>query len=220
MLVLVVFLRRNVVARNTVLLIASYYFYGVWDWRFLGLLIISTVIDYGVGRFLGELPTGNLATHQRLRNRKRVLIVSLAANLLFLGFFKYFGFFVDNAARLIEAIGFEASIPVLHIVLPVGLSFYTFQSMAYTTLVYRGELPPERSLLNFAVYVAFFPQLVAGPIERPTNILPQVQNKTSVRREDLYYGFYLICCGLFKKVVVAENAAQVADMVFGADNPA
>lgn len=218
-LLLATLLRARVVARNVMLLAASYYFYGIWDWRFLGLLMLSTVIDWGVGRALGPKPVGDAATAAELQRRRVLLIVSCVVNLSILGFFKYYGFFASSVVEGLRHLGVEAHPTLLHVVLPVGISFYTFQSMSYTIDVYRGDLPPEKSLLNFALYVAFFPQLVAGPIERATTLVPQVQTQRRARREDLYYGFYLICWGLFKKVVIADNAAPIADMVFAAKDP-
>ncbi len=210
-------LRHRVPARNAMLLGASYLFYGEWDWRFLGLLIASTLIDYSIGRLLGPVPAEDDGGPQR-RRRKRLVAMSCLVNLGILGFFKYFDFFVGSTARVLDALGLHPSFPMLHVILPVGISFYTFQSMSYTIDVYRGRVPPERSLLNFAVFVAFFPQLVAGPIERSTSRLPQISTERHVRREDLYCGFHTICWGLFKKVVLADNAALIADKVFEANH--
>jgi len=212
-------LRRWVKPRNAFLLAASYYFYGSWDWRFLSLLLISTLVDWGVGLWLGAAPRERPPGDREWRRRKRVLAISVVMNLVFLGFFKYFDFFVSSAADSLRALGFDANIPLLHVVLPVGISFYTFQSMSYTIDVYRGDLPPERSLLNFALYVAFFPQLVAGPIERATHLIRQVDSVRPVRLHDFYWGVYMIGWGLFKKVVLADNVAPIADKVFGAPDP-
>src|SRR5680860_358515 len=156
--------------RNVVLLVASYIFYGLWDWRFLGLLALSTAIDFTVALRLSAAP-GELA-----RRRKALLCISLAANLGILGFFKYFGFFVDSLASLGDSVGVNLSGPVIDVILPVGISFYTFQTMSYTIDVYRGRIEPARSLLDFATYVAYFPQLVAGPIERAHHLLPRIQS--------------------------------------------
>ncbi|NOX59834.1 MAG: hypothetical protein GXP29_13395 [Planctomycetes bacterium] len=151
-------------AQNVLLLVASYFFYGCWDWRFLSLIVISTVVDFVVAKRIEETDDD--------RRKRRFLLVSVCTNLGILGFFKYFNFFVDSAAAVLTSFGLQANLPTLHIILPVGISFYTFQTMAYTIDIYRGKLRAVRDPLNFAVYVCFFPQLVAGPIERPEN-LPQ-----------------------------------------------
>src|SRR5918994_6552394 len=140
--------------QNRMLLVASYVFYGVWDYRFLSLLMVSTFIDYWMARLMDA--TSDQAV------RKRWLMVSIVVNLTILGFFKYFNFFADSAAGLLATFGMEASPFTLNIVLPVGISFYTFQSLAYTVDVYRRQVEPCRSLSNFALYVSYFPQLVAG----------------------------------------------------------
>ena len=190
--------------QNGLLLAASYFFYGWWDWRFLSLLLVSTGIDYAVG----------LAIARRPARKRGWLLLSLAANLGLLGFFKYFNFFVDSAAVLLAGLGFEPHLPVLRIVLPVGISFYTFQTMSYTIDVYRGQLAPARSLLDFALYVSFFPQLVAGPIERATHLLPQFSQPRIVTRPMIESGCFLILLGLFRKVVVADGVAPLANAVF------
>jgi len=158
-------IHRNIVARNLWTLAASYFFYGSWDWRFLFLLMFSTAVDFSVG----------LAIHRTTepRKRKRLLAISVITNIGILGTFKYFGFFVDSFIDLLALLGIEGQRPTLNIILPVGLSFYTFQSLSYAIEIYRGNLKPTSSLLNLATYVAFFPQLVAGPIERPGRLLPR-----------------------------------------------
>lgn len=195
--------RRN---QNLLLVLASYYFYGCWDWRFLGLIALSTLIDYGLG----------LAIHaaQSDVNRKRLVTLSIVWNLSFLGFFKYFGFFSTELAHLLTTIGLPDFIPTFSLVLPVGISFYTFQSMSYTIDVSRRELPACRSLLDFAAFVSFFPQLVAGPIQRANKFLPQFQNPRHVTPDLFKQGLYLIASGLFRKVVIADNMAPIADAVF------
>jgi alginate O-acetyltransferase complex protein AlgI len=203
-------LRNRVRSRNWFILAASYYFYGCWDWRFLGLMCLSTLVDYGVGRALEHVGEASQA------RRRRILLISLAFNLGILGFFKYFNFFIDSTTALLAGLGWHVSPPLLNIVLPVGISFYTFQALSYTIEVYRRRIPCERSLLNFAVYVAIFPQLVAGPIERAAHLLPQVREPSRVSWAGIQTGVYLAALGLFKKVVVADNVAQVADGVFGA----
>ena len=203
-LVLAAYYALNLRGQNVLLLVASYFFYGWWDWRFLSLLLISTVVDYAVGLAIARQPA-----------RKRGwLMLSMTANLGLLGFFKYFNFFVDSAAALLMAMGFEPHLPVLRIILPVGISFYTFQTMSYTIDVYRGQLAPARNLLDFALYVSFFPQLVAGPIERATHLLPQFSRPRVVTRPMIESGCFLILLGLFRKVVVADGVAPLANAVF------
>ena len=153
-------------AQNRLLLLASYVFYAAWDWRFLGLIVLSTVIDYTVGLALER-------SHAP-RRRRWLVSASIAANLSILGAFKYAGFFADSLRELAGLAGLELSRVSLDVVLPVGISFYTFQTLSYTIDIYRGRLQPTRHFLDFALFVAFFPQLVAGPIERATNLLPQI----------------------------------------------
>ena len=208
-LALVLILHRALPHRgqNRVLLVASYVFYGYWDWRFLALIWASTIIDFVVAQRISgaELP----------KVRKRWLKVSLIANLGFLGFFKYFNFFADSFASMLRSFGVEASNVDLNIVLPVGISFYTFQTLSYTIDVYRGHTKVVRNLEDFALYVAFFPQLVAGPIERSSQLLPQIQNpRKRVGESDFAEGLCLIISGLFKKVVIADSMATYANAIF------
>ncbi|MEM9652844.1 MAG: MBOAT family protein [Actinomycetota bacterium] len=195
-------------AQNRLLLAASYFFYGWWDWRFLGLLVFSTVVDYLVGRRMEAADDGP--------GRQRLLAVSIVANLGVLGLFKYFGFFADSLDQALEGVGLSPLAPTVSIVLPVGISFYTFQSMSYTIDVYRRRLAPIDDLLDFALYVSFFPQLVAGPIERATRLLPQI---TGTRRipdgGSVAGGLLLILVGLVKKVVIADMAADLVTTTFG-----
>lgn len=193
--------------QNVILLLASYVFYGFWDWRFLALLWISTITDFLVGRALGS--TDQAGT------RKRLLLVSMVVNLGILGFFKYFGFFAESFAEMANAVGWSVDAPTLSIVLPVGISFYTFQTMSYTIDIYREELKPTSDWLSFAVFVAFFPQLVAGPIERARRLLPQFENeRPPVGRDQIGSGLMLILIGLFKKVVIADALAPVVQSAF------
>ncbi len=203
---LVGILRNRIRGRNLLLVCASYYFYGCWDWRFLFLLLISTIVDYACGLLLD--------TAQTSRSRRLILTVSLLTNLGILGFFKYYNFFIDSAMEGLRSLGFSPHAYTLAVILPVGISFYTFQTLGYTIDRYRGVLPPERSFLAFALYVSFFPQLVAGPIERAAQLLPQFGRPSIITWDRVYTGFYLICWGLFKKVVLADNVADVADAVF------
>lgn len=195
--------------QNLLLLAASYFFYACWDWRFLSLILLSTFIDFVVARRIerSDVPW-----------QRRVLLgISLAINLGLLAFFKYFGFFVESFSELLTSAGFKVNPVTLHVVLPVGISFYTFQTLSYTIDVYRRKLPTEKSLLRFAVYVAFFPQLVAGPIERASSFLPQIGRPRTIDRDRILSGIWLIFFGLFQKVFVADNLAPYVDSVFAPD---
>jgi len=192
--------------QNRMLLAASYVFYAAWDYRFLSLLLFSTGIDYIVGLKLGA------STDQP--TRRRWLVLSVATQLSLLGFFKYFGFFVDSAGAALGALGVAVEPLRLHIVLPVGISFYTFQTLSYTVDIYRGTLAPTRSLRDFALFVAYFPQLVAGPIERASHLLPQIVRPRRITLRHLHEGAWLITWGLFKKAVIANNLAIVVDRTF------
>jgi len=192
--------------QNMLLVVASYVFYGWWDWRFLSLLAISTVVDFTCGRLLHEAESPRL--------RKLYLRISLATNLGILGFFKYFNFFIDSVAAGLSAVGLEANLPLLEVVLPVGISFYTFQTMAYTIDIYRHKETPTGSFLDFALYVAYFPQLVAGPIERSTHLLPQIREPRSTSPRQLQTGLELIVMGYAKKVLIADSVAPYVNQVF------
>lgn len=194
--------------QNVLLLVSSYFFYGWWDWRFLSLIFVSTLVDYWAGLAIA-------GAGDDTRRRKMALWVSLIANLGILGFFKYFNFFADNLVVLLQSIGISAPVRHLDIILPVGISFYTFQTMSYTLDIYRRQLRPTRSFVDFAAFVSFFPQLVAGPIERAAKLLPQIQNPRTITRADLESGAWLVFWGLFKKCVVADNLAGLVDGVFG-----
>lgn len=202
-------LRRHVTARNSFLLLSSYVFYAAWDVRFLGLIVLSTLTDYLVARAL-DRPRGR---------RKLLLSISIALNLGLLVTFKYLGFFSESLQGLAGSLGWHLDTPTVELLLPVGISFYTFQTLGYTIDVYRRQVPAERSLLTFALFVAFFPQLVAGPIERARRLLPQLNAVRPFDRDQLYRGFFLIWWGLFKKVVIADNVARVVDVVFGSGAP-
>jgi D-alanyl-lipoteichoic acid acyltransferase DltB (MBOAT superfamily) len=199
--------------RNASLLVASYVFYAAWDWRFLALILVSTAVDYGCALAIERAGT------TAARRRRALLGVSLAVNLGLLGFFKYADFFVESAASLLRALGLAAHPASLHVILPVGISFYTFQALSYTIDVYRGRIPAERDPLRYATYVAFFPQLVAGPIERGSTLLPQFARRTRIAGSDLRVGLHLAGWGLFKKVVIADNAAHVSDAAFALPDP-
>ncbi|MEL6351076.1 MAG: MBOAT family protein, partial [Cyanobacteria bacterium J06627_28] len=152
--------------QNRLLLGASYYFYGAWDWRFLGLIGLSTLVDFWIGK--------SMHASDNEPFRKRLLIGSLLVNLGLLGFFKYFGFFTDSLMAALSSLGLQADWPIVNVLLPVGISFYTFQTLSYTIDIYRKKLTPVENLPDFALFVSFFPQLVAGPIERASHFLPQV----------------------------------------------
>ena len=192
--------------QNVLLLLGSYFFYACWDWRFLGLLLLSTSTDWLLGNAISRETTS--------RGARKWVATSVTVNLVFLGFFKYFNFFVDSAAALLARLGFEASFFHLHIVLPVGISFYTFQSISYIVDVYRKEVEPARDPSDFALFVAFFPHMVAGPIMHSRDLLPQMQRPRSPRWEEAMSGFNLAMWGLFKKVVIADNLAVIANLVF------
>lgn len=191
--------------RNVFLLAASYIFYGFWSPPFVILIVISTLVDF----FLAKA----IAAQNDLRKRKWLLAVSVIVNLGILGFFKYFNFFIDSALMILPPDSFAA--PALEVILPVGISFYTFQSMSYSIDVYRGKIKPSDSLLDFALYVAFFPQLVAGPIERAANMLPQFSTEPRIEEDRTLDGLALCLRGYFKKVVVADNVAPLANFIFG-----
>ena len=193
--------------QNIILLAASYIFYAAWDWRFLGLIIGSTVIDFIVGQTVAR------ATSER--RRKAALAVSVCANLGLLGFFKYFNFFIESAGTLLESVGLGANESTLNIVLPVGISFYTFQTMSYTIDIYRRKLEPTRDVLDFALFVAFFPQLVAGPIERARHLLPILQAKRVMSMPMVRRGLFLILLGLMKKVAIADGLSPSVNAIFG-----
>ncbi len=193
-------------AQNALLLLASYLFYGAWDWRFLGLLWFSTVADYTLALLIDRARSARL--------RKRLLVVSLVLNLGVLGFFKYFGFFFHELVELAARLGWETGLEPLRILLPVGISFYTFQTIAYVVDVYRGEIKPERDLLNFSLFVVFFPQLVAGPIERARHLLPQMRNRRTFNWDKITQGGWLIAWGYFQKIAIADNMAAWVEPVF------
>lgn len=196
--------------QNRLLLVGSYIFYGFWDWRFLSLIAISTVIDYYCGLKIYS---------SKGRKRKLFLSASVFANLSILGFFKYFNFFAQNLQQLFSSFGFSIQPHFLNIILPVGISFYTFQTMSYTIDIYREELKPTKQFFNFALFVSFFPQLVAGPIERAKHLLPQILNPRRLSRDKFYAGCYLIFWGLFLKIVIADNLAKIVDSVFASAPP-
>jgi alginate O-acetyltransferase complex protein AlgI len=199
------FLRRR--GQNLLLLAASYVFYGFWDWRYLALVFFAAVVDFTAGR--------GIAAARTQRGRLAWVLCSVAFNLGILAYFKYLGFFVESAVALLNVLGLPASEPVLEIVLPVGISFFTFQSMSYIFDVYRGRTEATASLLDYLLYVSFFPQLAAGPIERAGHMLPQYASERRVTPVAVYGGLLLLLWGLFKKVAVADNLGVYVDAVYG-----
>ena len=198
--------RGNLRAQNALVVVASYVFYGWWDWRFLSLIIFSTLVDYVVGLRLKEA--------EKRSSRLALLWTSIAVNLGFLGFFKYYNFFLDNFNELFTIFGYPITAGSLNIILPVGISFYTFQTLSYTIDVYRKKLEPTNDFVAFSAFVSFFPQLVAGPIERATNLLPQFYSSRSFDYSKAVDGLRQILWGLFKKIVIADNCAEVVNRVF------
>ena len=191
--------------QNLLILVSSYFFYGWWDWRFLSLIAISSIIDYFVG----------LKIYNSSKNRKIYLHLSVFINLALLGFFKYFNFFVDSFIDSLLILGYEVkNVWTIKIILPVGISFYTFQTMSYSLDIYRKKLKPTRDFISFAAFVSFFPQLVAGPIERASNLLPQILKKRKLRSENIKEGLKLVVYGYFMKIVIADNMAGITDYVF------
>lgn len=207
---------RNLRLQNVFLVAASYLFYGWWDWRFLSLIIISTMTDYLVGLGLARQEgAGQEDAGRPIRVKRRALLwVSILVNLGFLGFFKYFNFFVDSFASAFTFFGHEMGSSSLRLILPVGISFYTFQTLSYTIDVYRGKLQPTRDLAAFAAFVAFFPQLVAGPIERATNLLPQMLAKRHFSYPVAREGIRLMLWGFFKKIVIADSLSPAVNEIF------
>ena len=198
--------KKSIKLQNLLIVIASYVFYGWWDWRFLSLIAFSTLVDYSVGIRLG--------IEQNQLKRKILLWTSIIVNLGFLGFFKYYNFFLDNFTQAFSFLGRDISVSSLNIILPVGISFYTFQTLSYSIDVYKGKLKPTKDIIAFSAFVSFFPQLVAGPIERATNLLPQFYKSREFDYHKAVDGMRQILWGLFKKVVIADNAAEFANLIF------
>ena len=197
---------NNLKLQNFLIVLASYLFYGWWDWRFLSLIIFSTLIDYFVGR--------KLKVEEDQVKRKILLWTSILVNLGFLGFFKYYNFFLDNFITAFSFFGTEIKANSLNIILPVGISFYTFQTLSYSIDVYKRKLEPTKDFISFSAFVSFFPQLVAGPIERATHLLPQFYKKRYFDYGKAVDGMRQILWGLFKKVVIADNCAEYANLIF------
>ena len=201
------FFQKSLKMQNIILLISSYVFYGWWDWRFLSLIFLSTVVDYFIGlRIYNSI---------NKKVKKSYLLISVLFNLGLLAFFKYFNFFIDSWIYLLGTFGYEHnSTWTLNVILPVGISFYTFQTMSYSLDIYYRKLKPTKDFISFASFVSFFPQLVAGPIERASNLLPQILYNRIFKYEQAVQGLRLILYGMFKKVVIADSLAPHVDTIF------
>ena len=196
--------KRQLLWQNLLIVVASYVFYGWWDWRFLILIAITTVLSFLSGIGIEKAPTQ--------RGKKAVMIANVVVNLGILGVYKYYDFFATQFAQLF---GIESDFLLLHLILPVGISFYTFQALSYSIDVYRKQIDPTHDIVSFTAFLSFFPQLVAGPIERATNLLPQFQRKRTFDYAQAVDGMRQILWGLFKKIVVTDNCATYVDQVFG-----
>ena len=197
---------KNLKLQNLLIVVSSFIFYGWWDWRFLFLMVGSASVDFVVGILLSK--------QENKSKRKTYLSFSIIANLGILAFFKYFNFFADNFVNAFTLIGTKLNPVSIQIVLPVGISFYTFQALSYTIDVYRKKLEPTKSIIDYFAFISFFPQLVAGPIERATNLLPQFYKKRHFDYSKAVDGLRQILWGLFKKIVIADNCAQFANQIF------
>lgn len=194
-------------ARNIFIILSSYFFYGFWDWRFLILIIISSSVDYYIGKSI-----------YKSTNKKALLFASIIVNLGTLGFFKYFNFFIDSFSQLVEMFGFGLNVSTLNILLPVGISFYTFQTLSYTIDLYKNKITPAKDIFSFFAFVSFFPQLVAGPIERASHLLKQFETEKSFSYKNSIDGLRLILWGFFKKIVIADNFGFFVDHIFNAES--
>ena len=197
---------KKVSIQNLLLLVSSYYFYSCWDWRFLFLLLFSTCLDFFTGIRISTSKNGN--------TKKFWFILSLVINLGFLGVFKYYNFFIDSFSHLLDQIGLPVRFSILSIVLPVGISFYTFHGISYVVDIYKNRIKAERNLIDYSLFVSFFPLLVAGPIERATHLLPQIKKQRVFSYSNSVDGLRQVLWGFFKKIVIADNCAQFSDMIF------
>ena len=200
-----------VVYRNAFTLLSSYVFYGWWDWRFLSLILISSGADFAIGWWLGKSTGKN--------TRKLLLVLSIAVNLGILGYFKYFNFFIESLNHLLSVLSISVNVKSLSIILPVGISFYTFQTLSYTIDIYKSKIQPSHNIFSFFAFVAFFPQLVAGPIERAANLLGQFSERKIFQYHHCVIGLRLILWGLFKKIVIADNFGVLVDHLYSAEFP-
>ncbi|WP_299122840.1 MBOAT family O-acyltransferase [uncultured Winogradskyella sp.] len=199
-------LKNSYKNQNILLLISSYVFYGWWDYRFLSLIMFSSFLDYFVGQKI-EQAIGE-------KNKKRWLLVSLCSNLGLLGVFKYYNFFADSFASTMSTMGWEVNDLTLNIILPVGISFYTFQTLSYSIDIYRGQIKASKDIVSFFTFVSLFPQLVAGPIERASNLIPQIEKKRNLNITLIKTGVFQIFIGLFRKVAIADNLGVYVDSVY------
>jgi D-alanyl-lipoteichoic acid acyltransferase DltB (MBOAT superfamily) len=188
------------------LIVASYIFYGAWDYRFLFLLIFSTSLDYFTGLKIFQAQTKS--------HKKTWLLISIFINLGFLGFFKYYNFFIQSFSELLQNMGFQPNIWTLKIMIPVGISFYTFHGLSYVLDIYKGKIEPTKNIVDYSLFVSFFPLLVAGPIERATHLLPQLKNPRHFNRSNIVDGLRQILWGFFKKIVIADNCATIVNQIF------
>ena len=198
--------KRNLRFQNLLLLVSSYFFYACWDWRFMFLLIFSTVLDYFTGIKIHEAANS--------LNKKFWLWLSIVINLGFLGVFKYYNFFATSFADGLSLLGLKANLSSLHVLLPVGISFYTFHGLSYVIDIYKNRIKPEKNIVDYSLFVSFFPLLVAGPIERATHLLPQILKKREFDYTKAVDGLRQIMWGLFKKIVIADNCAEFANTIF------
>lgn len=192
--------------RKIVLLASSYLFYAYWDYRFCALILLTTLMDYSLGRLIDNAKDN--------KSKKSYLTLSIILNLVILGFFKYFNFFIESFGTLLSTFGINLDYLHIAIILPLGISFYTFKSLTYTIDVYKGELKSEKNFLNYAIYISFFPQLAAGPIERAKNLLPQIAAMAKPSAEQIKSGLVLITMGMLKKVLIGDTAGRIVDQIF------
>jgi len=200
------FTNKNVKTQNVLLLLSSYFFYACWDWRFLFLLVFSTLLDYFTGLKMYEAKNNS--------TKKNWFYLSILINLGFLGFFKYYNFFISSFAEAMSNVGLHFNPWTLNILLPVGISFYTFHGLSYVIDIYKGKIKPENNFVDYSVFVSFFPLLVAGPIERATHLLPQIQQPRIFDYRKMVDGLRQILWGLFKKIVIADSCAEYANLIF------
>jgi|SRR5690554_2226256 len=198
--------KKSLTFQNVLLLVASYFFYACWDWRFLFLLMFSTGLDYYTGIKMFDAKTES--------NKKFWFWLSIIVNVGFLGVFKYYNFFAESFAQLLSGFGLQVNIWVLEVILPVGISFYTFHGLSYVIDIYKNRIEPERNIVDYSLFVAYFPLLVAGPIERATHLLPQIKKRRIFNNKQAIQGIKQIIFGLFKKVVIADNCAFFVNQIF------
>jgi alginate O-acetyltransferase complex protein AlgI len=200
------FLAKNYTKQNILLLFASYFFYAYWDYRFLFLLLFSTILDYVTGIKISQ--------SQNSKSKKKWLWISIGINLGLLGFFKYYNFFIDSFSEVLTNFNIHLNSWMLQIILPIGISFYTFHGLSYVIDIYKNKIKPENNFIDYAVFVSFFPLLVAGPVERATHLLPQIQRERKFNYTKAINGLRQILWGLFKKIVIADGCAEYANLIF------